>query len=128
MSPDHSCHKKVSSKNNPCYKTNELINQYHGVSALVVGGFCFEKADNSMRSLRDGFNCCCEVVVLLEFLMFYFEKKDLGLSREGCLYFRIFCGWDRCRLLLAIKPLSIAGGWASLLILIRGWVWKFLVL
>ena len=55
-------------------------------------------------------------------MFFILRRRDLGLSREGCLCSRIFCGWGRCRLLLAIKLLSIAGGWASLRILIRGWV------
>ena len=86
------------------------MEKFNGVSALVVGGFCFEKADNSMRSLRDGFICCCEVIVFVgNFDVFILRRRDLGLLREGCLYFRIFCGWDRCRLLLAIKLLSIAG-------------------
>lgn len=50
------------------------------------------------------------------------RRRDLGLLRGGCLCSGIFCGWGRCRLLLAIKLLSSVGGWASLRIPIRGWV------
>ena len=42
-----------------------LMEQFNGVSALVVDGFCFEKVENSMRSLRDGFNCCYKVIVFV---------------------------------------------------------------
>ena len=66
------------------------MEKFNGVSALVVGGFCFEKADNSMRSLRDGFNCCCEMVVFVGiFDVFILRRRDL-LLREGCLYLDYF--------------------------------------
>ena len=85
------------------------MEKFDGVSALD-DGFCFEKVDNFMRSLHDGFNCCYEVVVFVGiFDVFILRRRDLGLLREGCFYLEYFvvgldvgCFWP-------LNPLVLLG-------------------
>ena len=41
------------------------MEDFNGISALVVNGFCFEEIYDSMGSLCEGFNCCYEVIVFI---------------------------------------------------------------